>query len=82
MAEARYDEWRTAAPPEPRYGWDEFAQWLTDNPDSSWDADSQDDLDAFIDMMEQQDADARGEAAAERAEADRDDDDRDYWGGL
>lgn len=77
-AEARYDAWRTAAPSEPRYGWAEFEDYVADNPDCGWDPNDEDDLTAFIDMMEEED----GEAAIDRYEADRDDDDRAYWKGL
>lgn len=82
VAEARYDAWRTAAPSEPRYGWAEFEEYVGDNPECGWDPNDEGDLTEFIDMMERDAAEAKADAAIDRIEADRADDDRDYWGGL
>jgi hypothetical protein len=82
LVEAGFDAWRTAAPPEPRFGWDEFARWVDENPDTHWELDNEDHLTAFIEMMEREVEEARADATIDRIEADRDDDDRDYWGGL
>lgn len=77
-AYANYDAWRTAPPPEPKYDWDDFAQYVHDNPDCGWDEDNEDHYEAYVYMMEE----AEAEALAERMEADRDGDDRAYWASL
>jgi hypothetical protein len=78
QAQERYDAWRTSAPTEPRYGWDDFAVYIENNPDCGWDPDDEDDLTEYIDMM----LDERAEAAADRADADDRDDDFSFWSGL
>jgi len=46
-------------PRDPRYGWEEFADYIEANPACGWDVDDDDHLTAFIDMMEAADEEAR-----------------------
>jgi len=82
LVEAGYDAWRTAAPPEPDYDYDEYCEYVDQHPDAGYKAESVADYERWADMMQQEDETARGEVAAERAEADQKDDDEAYWGGL
>jgi hypothetical protein len=69
-------------PRDPRYGWEEFADYVAAKPDCGWDVDNDDHLTAFITMMEEADDEARlhrllaDEADRQRA------DDLTYWKGL
>ena len=79
---ASYDSWRLSGPPEPKYDWDDFAEYVDQNPDCGWDADSESDLESYIEMREREEAEAEGERLAEAAEHERDADDRAFWDSL
>lgn len=81
-AYANYDSWRTAAPPEPKYGWEEFELYVEDYPDCGWNTESEADYELFVEEMERREAEARAEALAERMEDDRQADDEAYWASL
>lgn len=82
LAQERYDWWRTAAPPEPDYDYDEFVAYADAHPDAGYDPDSVDDFERWAALMEQEDAEARADVLIDRAEGDRIDDDHAYWKGL
>lgn len=79
---ASYDSWRLAPPPEPKYDWDDFAQYVHDNPGCGWDPDDDSDLQAYAEMMEEQEAEARAESMAEDQAEARAVDDEAYWSSL
>lgn len=78
----RYDGWRTATPHDFDYDYDEFCDFVDANPSAGFDAESVHDYHRWAQMMKDEDDVARGEDAADRAEADRDDDDRAFWNGM
>jgi hypothetical protein len=76
------DRWLSREPEELPYSFDDYIVWAHEHPDAGYDPSSVNDYELWCDMRAQDDMDARGEIAAERAADDRDDDDRAYWAGL